>query len=68
MPFDQFSLRDDVLCRTVAIAKEGIQLVIPVAFVDVVIQLLHDAPSAGHPGCDNLGSSSEEVLLAYYAH
>ncbi len=28
------------------------QLVIPVAFVDVVLQLLHDAPSSGHPGRD----------------
>ncbi len=25
------------------------QLVVPVAFVDVVLQLLHDAPSSGHP-------------------
>ncbi len=28
------------------------QLVIPVALVDVVLRLLHDAPSAGHPGRD----------------
>ncbi len=43
---------DDVLCLTVAIAKDVVtQLVVPVAFVDVVLQLLHDAPSSGHP-CD----------------
>ncbi len=52
VPFDQFSLRDDVLCRTVTIAKDVVtQLVVPVAFVDV-LQLLHDAPSSGHPGRD----------------
>ncbi len=28
------------------------QLVIPVALVDVVLRLLHDTPSAGHPGRD----------------
>ncbi len=38
LPFDQFSLRDDVLCRTVTIAKDVVnQLVIPVGFVDVVL-------------------------------
>ncbi len=53
VPFDQFSLRDDVLCRTVTIAKDVVtQLVVPVAFVDVVLQLLHDAPLPGHPGRD----------------
>ncbi len=53
VPFDQFSLRDDVLCRIVTIAKDVVtQLVVPVAFVDVVLQLLHDAPSSGHPGRD----------------
>ncbi len=35
------------------IAKDVVtQLVVPVAFVDVVLQLLHDAPSSGHPGRD----------------
>ncbi len=53
VPFDQFSLRDDVLCRTVTIAKVVVtQIVIPVAFVDVVLQLLHDTPSSGLPGRD----------------
>ncbi len=53
MPFDQFSLLDDVLCRTVTIAKDVVtRLVVPVAFVDVVLQLLHDAPSSGHPDRD----------------
>ncbi len=28
------------------------QLVIPVALVDVVLHLLHDTPSADHPGSD----------------
>ncbi len=50
MAFDQFSLLDDVLCRTVTIAKDVVtRLVVPVAFVDVVLQLLHDALSSGHP-------------------
>ncbi len=53
IPFSDFSLQDDVLCRTVTISQEVVtQLVIPVALVDVVLQLLHDTPSAGHPGCD----------------
>ncbi len=51
VPFDQFSVRDDVLCRTVA--KDVVtELVVPVAFVNVALQLLHDALSAGHPGHD----------------
>ncbi len=50
--FSDFSLQDDVLCRTVAISKEVVtQLVIPVALVDVVLRLLYDI-SAGHPGSD----------------
>ncbi len=53
IPFSDFSLQDDVLCRTVTISLEVVtQLVIPVALVDVVLQLLHDTPSAGHPGRD----------------
>ncbi len=36
-----------------AIAKDVVtQLVVPVVFVNVVLQLLHDAPSSGHPGRD----------------
>ncbi len=35
------------------ISQEAVtQLVIPVALVDVVLQLLHDTPSADHPGRD----------------
>ncbi len=53
IPFSDFSLQDDVLCRTVTISKDVVtQLVIPVALVDVVLRLLHDTPSAGHPGRD----------------
>ncbi len=53
IPFSDFSLQDDVLCRTVNISQEVVtQLVIPVALVDVFLQLLHDTPSAGHPGRD----------------
>ncbi len=51
--FSEFSLQDDVLCRTVTISKDVVtQLVIPVALVDVVLRLLHDTPSAGHRGRD----------------
>ncbi len=50
IPYSDFSLQDDVLCRTVTISKDVVtQLVIPVVLVDVVLQLLHDTPSAGHP-------------------
>ncbi len=60
VPFDQFSLRDDVHCRTVTIAKDVVtQIVIPVAFVDVVLQLLHDVPSSGHPGHDRTLASAQ---------
>ncbi len=52
MPFDQFSLLNDVLCRTVTIAKDVVTPLVPVPFVDVVFQLLHDVTSAGHPGSD----------------
>ncbi len=52
MPFQQFSLRDDVLYRTVTIAKDVVTQLVPVTFVDVVFQLFHDVPSSGHPGRD----------------
>ncbi len=46
-------MQDDVLCRTVTISKDVVpQLVIPVALVDVTLQLFHDTPCAGHPGRD----------------
>ncbi len=51
VPFDQFSLLDDVLHRTVTIAKDVVTRRFLVAFV-VVFQLLHDATSAGHSGRD----------------
>ncbi len=53
VPFDQFSLQDDVLCRTVTISGDVVtQLVVPAASVNAVLQLLHDSPLAGHPGRD----------------
>ncbi len=53
IPFSDFSLKNGVLCRNVTISKDVVsQLVIPVALVDVVLHLLHDTPSAGHPGRD----------------
>ncbi len=59
IPFFDFSLQDDVLCRTVTISKDVVtQLVIPVALVDVVLQLLHDTPSAGHPDRDTTLASA----------
>ncbi len=51
MSFYQFSFRDDVVCRTVTIAKDVVTQLVPVVFVDV-FQLLHEAPLAGHPGRD----------------
>ncbi len=53
LPFSDFTLQDNVLCCTVTISQDVVtQLVIRVALVDVVLQLLHDTPSAGHPGRD----------------
>ncbi len=53
IPFSGFFLQDDVLCRTVTISKDIVTpLVIPVALVDVVLQLLHDTPLASHLGRD----------------
>ncbi len=44
-------MQDDILCHIVTISKNVVtQLIIPVALVDIVLQLLHDTPSAGHPG------------------
>ncbi len=58
IPSSNFSLQDDVLCRTVTISKDVVtQLVIHVALVNVVLQLLHDTPSAGHPGRDRTFAS-----------
>ncbi len=60
MPFYDFCLQDDVLCRTVTISKDVVsQLVIHVALVDVVLQLVHDTPSAGHPGRDRTLASAQ---------
>ncbi len=59
IPFSDVSLQDDVLCCTVTISKDVVtQLVIPVALVNVVLQLLHDTPSAGHPGRDRTLASA----------
>ncbi len=52
IPFSDL-LQDDVLCSTVTISKDVVtQLVIPFPLVNVVLRLLHDMPSAGHPGRD----------------
>ncbi len=45
IPLYDFSLQDDVLFRSVTIFMDVVtQLVIPVALVDVVLQLLFDTP------------------------
>lgn len=65
VPFDNFSSQDDVLCRTVTISEDVVtQLVILVVFVDI-LQLLHDAPSAGHPGHDRTLATARSN---YYWH
>ncbi len=59
IPFSDFSLQDDVLCRPVIICSYVVtQFVILVALVDIVLQLLHDTPSAGHSGCDRTLASA----------
>ncbi len=49
-----FSLDENgTLCRVTIIANESVtQLVIPNPLKDVVLQLLHGVPHAGHPGRD----------------
>ncbi len=52
VPLADFSLDENgTLCRVTVIANESVtQLVIPNSLKDVVIQLLHGVPHAGHPG------------------
>ncbi len=48
-----FTLKEDVLCRMVTVAKTQVtQLVIPSSLVGTVLKLQHDTPQAGHPGRD----------------
>ncbi len=60
IPFSDFSLQDDILCRTVTISKDAVtQLVIPVAIEDIVLKLIHDMPSAGYPRRDRTLAASQ---------
>ena len=67
VPFSQFFLSsDNVLCRQ-AQKGEGCKnlLVIPEVLVSVVLQLVHDHPTSGHPGRDKtLAAARACVLLA----
>ncbi len=50
--------------RTVTVAKAKVtQLVISSSLVETTLELLHDAPSARHPVCDN---TSSMVRAKYY--
>ncbi len=65
VPFSQFFLSsDNVLCGQ---AQKGDEckdlLVIPEVFVPVVLQLVHDHPTAGHPGRDKTLAA---IRRAYY--
>ncbi len=53
VPLSSFILKDDVLYCTGTVGKTKVtQLVIPGSLVETTLKLLHDALSAGHPGCD----------------
>ncbi len=53
VPLSSFIVKEDVLYRTGTVGKTKVtQLVIPSSFVETTLKLLHDAPSAGHPGRD----------------
>ncbi len=53
VPLSAFPLKEDVFCSTGTIAKDKVtHLVIPSSLVETTLKLLHDTPSAGHPGCD----------------
>ncbi len=53
VPLPDFTLKDDMLCRLGTTAKTQVtQVVIPSSLIETVLKLLHDTPSAGHPGRD----------------
>ncbi len=53
VPLSSFILKEDVLYRTGTVGKTKVtRLVIPSSLVETTLKLLHDAPSAGHPGRD----------------
>ncbi len=53
VPMDQFALQDGVLCRNVTVHDSHVaQLIIPESLIPVVLQIIHDAPQAGHSGSD----------------
>ncbi len=53
VPLSVFTLNDDVLCRLGTAAKTQVtQVAIPSSLIETVLKLLHDTPSAGHPGRD----------------
>ncbi len=51
VPLSSFTLKEDVLYRTGTVSETKLtQLVISSSLVETTSKLLHDAPSAGHPG------------------
>ncbi len=53
VPLSSFTLGEGVLYRTGTVGNTTVtQLVIPNSLVETTLELLHDAPSAGHPGRD----------------
>lgn len=54
VPFSEFFLsQDKILCRHWSQKTDPtIQYIIPDVFIPVVLKLIHDMPSAGHPGRD----------------
>ncbi len=53
VPLSAFTLKDDVLCRLGTAAKAQVtQVVVPSSLIETVLKLLHNTPSAGHPGRD----------------
>ena len=65
VPFSQFFLHDNALCRrgSPRALNANDQWVIPEVFVPSLLKLLHDHPMAGHPGRDKTLAA---VRRAYY--
>ncbi len=51
VPLSSFTLKEDVLYRMGTVGKTN-QLVLPSSIVETTLKLLHESPSAGHPGSD----------------
>ncbi len=63
MPFSQIFLsQDNVICRYWPEKTEPVeQYVIPETCIPVVLKLIHDVPTSGHPGRDRTLAAARRV-------